>query len=68
MSNKAKLPPVPAEQTSPAGTGSATPGKGPLKRNEAERNAESKNRELEQQGRQGNTWQNTHNQGYQQDR
>ncbi|HEV7264685.1 MAG TPA: hypothetical protein VGN83_07195 [Falsiroseomonas sp.] len=68
MSNKAKLPPVPPEQVSPAGTGSSTPGKGDLPANEAEQNIESKNRELEQQGRQGNTWQNTHNKGYQQDR
>lgn len=68
MSSKAKMPPVPSEQVSPAGTGSSTPGKGELPREEAERNAESKNRETDQQGRQGNTWQNTHNQGYQQDR
>ena len=68
MSNKAKLPPVPAEQVSPAGTGSATPGEGPLPENQAQDNLESRNRKLEQQGRQGNTWQNTHHQGYQQDR
>jgi hypothetical protein len=68
MSHKAKLPPVPPGNVSPAGPGSATSGEGPLPANEAEQNIESKNRKLEQQGRQGNTWQNTHNQGYQQDR
>ena len=68
MSNKSKLPPVPPEQVSPAVTGSNTPGEGRLPQNEAEKNIESKNRKVEQQGRQGDTWQNTHNQGYQQDR
>jgi hypothetical protein len=68
MANKSKLPPVPPEQVSPAGPGSATPGKGGLPEREAARNARSKNRNTEQQGRQGDTWQNTHHQGYQQDR
>ncbi|WP_237216413.1 hypothetical protein [Falsiroseomonas oryziterrae] len=68
MSNKAKMPPVPPAGVSPAGTGSATPGEGSLPANEAEQNIESKKRKLEQQERQGNTWQNTHHQGYQQDR
>jgi hypothetical protein len=68
MSSKSKLPPVPPEQVSPAGTGTSTRGKGGLPAKEAEQNIESKNRETEQQGRQGNTWQNTHHQGYQQDR
>jgi len=68
MSNKAKMPPVPPAGVSPAGQGSASPGGSALPENEAEQNIESKNRKLEQQGRQGNTWQNTHHQGYQQDR
>jgi hypothetical protein len=68
MSNKAKMPPVPPANVSPAGPGSSTPGKGRLPQEEAERNAESTKRDTEQQGRQGNTWQNTHHQGYQQDR
>jgi len=68
MSNRSKLPPVPPEQVSPAGTGSATPGEGRLPPEQAEQNIQSKNRKVEQQGRQGDTWQNTHHQGYQQDR
>jgi hypothetical protein len=64
--SKAKLPPVPPAAQSPQG--SATPGTGKLPENEAEANIESRNRKTEQQGRQGNTWQNTHHQGYQQDR
>jgi hypothetical protein len=68
MSNKAKMPPVPPAGVSSAGTGSATPGESALPANQAQENIESKNRKLEQQGRQGNTWQNTHHQGHQQDR
>jgi hypothetical protein len=66
MTSKAHLPPVPPANRSPQGQ--ATPGKGPLPAGPAEDNIESHNRKLEQQGRQGNTWQNTRNQGYQQDR
>jgi hypothetical protein len=68
MAHKSKLPPVPPGNLSPAGPGSATPGAGDLPEAEAERNIDSKNRKVEQQGRQGDIWQNTHNQGYQQDR
>jgi hypothetical protein len=55
-----KMPPVPPENRSPKGPG-------------ADPEASSKEREpprenLQQQGRQGNIRQNTHNQGYQQDR
>jgi hypothetical protein len=64
--SKAHLPPVPPANRSPQGD--FEHGKGPLPEREAERNIESKNRNLEQQGRQGNTKQNTTNQGYQQDR
>lgn len=69
-----KLPPVPPANRSPAGNpadtldGGATPGTGKLPENEAQANIDSKNRQLEQQGRQGNTWQNTRHPGYQQDR
>ncbi len=68
MSNKAKMPPVPPANVSPAGTGSSTAGEGELRQQEAERNKESRDRHLGQQGRQGDIRQNTHHQGYQQDR
>jgi hypothetical protein len=55
-----KKPPVPAENRNPKGPG-------------ADPNVQQKENlppreNLEQQGRQGNIHQNTHNQGYQQDR
>jgi hypothetical protein len=56
-----KLPPVPPEQCSPKGPGSAPE---PKKDDEGA----SRGRNLREQGRQGNIYQNTHNQGYQQDR
>jgi hypothetical protein len=65
--SKAHLPPVPPANRSPAG-GGTTQDKDKLPPDQAKENAESRNRDTEQQGRQGNTWQNTHNQGYQQDR
>ena len=65
MSN-AKLPPVPPANQSPAGT--SNPGGSPIAEDVAKANIDSHNRKTQQQGRQGNTWQNTHNQGYQQDR
>ncbi len=68
MSNKARLPPVPPAAVSPAGPGSATPGEGKLPETLAEENRRSRDRHLEQQGRQGDFHQNTHHQGYQQDR
>jgi hypothetical protein len=56
-----KLPPVPPEQRSPKGPGSdPKPSK--------EEDTSAGNRNLREQGRQGNIYQNTHNQGYQQDR
>ncbi|MBX9702013.1 MAG: hypothetical protein K2X74_21440 [Acetobacteraceae bacterium] len=64
--SKAHLPPVPPANRS--SHGDSEPGKGKLPEREAERTIESKNRHLEQQGRQGNIKQNTTNQGYQQDR
>ncbi|NKE44386.1 hypothetical protein HB662_06325 [Roseomonas frigidaquae] len=62
----AKIPPVPPENQSPAGQSS--PGGSPIEEDVAKANIESQNRKTKQQGRQGNTWQNTHNVGYQQDR
>ena len=56
-----KLPPVPPEQRSPKG-----PGSDPKVATEDE--VSQRDRNLREQGRQGNIYQNTHNQGYQQDR
>ena len=55
-----KMPPVPPENRSPKG-----PGADPDVKSE-DRAPDRDN--LQQQGRQGNIRQNTHNQGYQQDR
>jgi hypothetical protein len=63
MSN-AHLPPVPPENRSPHGGSNA--GKGEISAKEAKANATQ--RDPAQQGRQGNTHQNTTHQGYQQDR
>lgn len=54
-----KPPPVPAENRSPKGTGSE-----PKPSQEKQPAREN----FDQQGRQGNIRQNTHNKGYQQDR
>ena len=54
-----KKPPVPPENRSPKGTGSE-------QKPEDEKQAAREN--FDQQGRHGNIRQNTHNQGYQQDR
>jgi hypothetical protein len=56
-----KLPPVPPEQRSPKGPGSDPD-------ISEDDNTSARNRNLREQGRQGNIYQNTHNQGYQQDR
>jgi hypothetical protein len=56
-----KLPPVPPEQRSPKGPGSAPE---PQKDDMPARRGKN----LREQGRQGNIYQNTHNQGYQQGR
>jgi hypothetical protein len=56
-----KLPPVPPEQRIPKG-----PGSNPEVDKDDDRSPEDRN--LREQGRQGNIYQNTHNQGYQQDR
>jgi hypothetical protein len=58
-----KLPPVPPEQRSPKG-----PGSDPETAKQDGDEASSRDRNLREQGRQGNIYQNTHNQGYQQDR
>ena len=55
------IPPVPPEQCSPKGPGSAPE---PKKDDEFA----SRGRNLREQGRQGNIYQKTHNQGYSQDR
>jgi hypothetical protein len=66
--SKAHLPPVPPANRSPIG-GSANPGTGNDMASEiAEANKESTNRNLGEQGRQGNIKQNTTHQSYQQDR
>ena len=56
-----KLPPVPPEQRSPKGPGSDPE----VSKDDP---AASSNRNLREQGRQGNIYQNTHNKGHQQDR
>lgn len=57
---KQQMPPVPREQRSPKGPGSDP---------NFDRVDESPGREnFDEQGRHGNIKQNTHNQGYQQDR
>jgi len=65
--SKAHQPPTPPANRAP-GSATGTRGKGQLEAEVAKENAESKTRNLEEQGRQGNINQNTHNQGYQQDR
>lgn len=60
----AKTPPVPPENVSPKGTGDD-------KRPDTDKRAEhggSEDKNLREQGRTGNIHQNTHHQGYQQDR
>jgi hypothetical protein len=63
MSMTAKPPPVPPANQSPKGTGDAKTA--PV---ETGARPDDRNRNLEEQGRQGNIKQNTTNQGYQQDR
>jgi len=65
--SKAHLPPVPPASRAPR-DGTPDSPKGDMPAEAAERNRESKDRNLEQQGRQGNIAANTRNQGYQQDR
>ncbi|HYZ33854.1 MAG TPA: hypothetical protein VE684_16415 [Crenalkalicoccus sp.] len=65
--SKAHLPPVPPANRSPKGPGPQDQpgGSGDLA---AEANKAGRDRNLGEQGRQGNIAQNTRNQGYQQDR
>ncbi|HYF09024.1 MAG TPA: hypothetical protein VD970_15485 [Acetobacteraceae bacterium] len=66
--SKAKMPPVPPANRAPrGGSANADPGH-EMSPDVGEANTESKNRNLAEQGRQGNIKQNTTNQGYQQDR
>lgn len=67
MSKKAHLPPVPPANRAPMGSAGASR-EGDIDARVAEENKDSKNRNLGEQGRQGNVTQNTTNQGYQQDR
>jgi hypothetical protein len=67
MTGKAHMPPVPRANRAPMGSAPSSP-EGDLNARVAEKNKESKNRNLAEQGRQGNVKQNTTNQGYQQDR
>lgn len=62
--SKAHLPPVPPANQGPHGD--TEPGKGDLTAEEAKK--AKVERDLDQQGRQGNISQNTHNQGYTQAR
>jgi hypothetical protein len=61
--SKHHLPPVPPENR---------PGKGPVEQHPDQlaegRKPDTRDRDLSKQGRQGNINQNTHHQGYQQDR
>lgn len=59
------MPPVPPDNRSPHGGN--TPGDGKLSEADAQR-SDSKHRDVEQQGRQGNLHQNTTHPGHQQDR
>jgi hypothetical protein len=67
MTGKAHMPPVPPANRAPMGSAGQSP-QGDLEANIAENNKDSKDRNLGEQGRQGNIKQNTTNQGYQQDR
>ena len=68
--SKAHLPPVPPANRSPKGPGPQDQpgGSGDLGAEVAEANKAGRDRNLGEQGRQGNIAQNTRNQGYQQDR
>jgi hypothetical protein len=55
----AKTPPVPPANQNPQGE---------EVQEERRVRPDERKRNLKQQGRQGNTWQNTHHQGHQQDR
>ncbi len=65
--SKAQMPPVPPAGRAPMGE-AGKGGEGDLEAHLAEGNKAAKERNLGEQGRQGNIKQNTTNQGYQQDR
>lgn len=67
MSSKAQMPPVPPANRSPHGPGAQSP-EGDMGAQQAEATKSSRDRNLGEQGRQGDIKQNTTNQGYQQDR
>jgi hypothetical protein len=63
MGNKAKMPPVPPANVSPQG--SSTPGESEIRQ---EKHDQAREANQDERGQTGNTWQNTHHQGHQQDR
>lgn len=63
--SKSDMPPVPPAGRSPKGPGASS---GPNAGGKPAKNYSPENRNLAEQGRQGNIKQNTTNQGYQQDR
>ncbi|SDC75655.1 hypothetical protein [Belnapia rosea] len=67
MSSKAHLPPVPPANRTPHGPGGSS-SEGDLSAQQAEATKSSRDRNLAEQGRQGDIKQNTTHQGYQQDR
>jgi hypothetical protein len=66
--SKAHLPPVPPAGRSPKGPGPQTEHQGDLSAEVAEANKSARDRNLGEQGRQGNIKQNTTHKGFQQDR
>ncbi|WP_376095477.1 hypothetical protein ACE7GA_03120 [Roseomonas sp. CCTCC AB2023176] len=66
MSSKAHMPPVPKENQSPHG--GSTKGEGQLDPKQAKGNVENRTVDPTKQGQSGGVSQNTHHQGYQQDR
>ena len=66
--SKAKMPPVPPAGRAPGGGAVPPPAGDRVARGVGEANRTARDRNLGEQGRQGNVAQNTTNQGYQQDR
>lgn len=66
--SKSHLPPVPPAGISPKGPGPHQDHAGDMQAEAAEANISGRDRNLDQQGRQGNIKQNTTHQGHQQDR
>ena len=66
--SKAQMPPVPPANRSPKGGGSRPDTTSDIPAEQGRDTARNRDRNLAQQGRQGNIAQNTNNQGRQQDR